>query len=173
MHLILIPLFGLLRALDGADKISRLAMCAGMAALFAASQFNGTLQSIAHASAMFLALLWAFSYGWSLESAIHGKNAVTDWDAKFSPSGDFVAKASKYVKNHFILGALGWIPRILMTFWLPLLIAGNPWLAFPLALTWGFCYCLGGVIQRRVNRDIGTRIAEFLTCCLLGDCLIS
>lgn len=173
----LIPLvaFPLLRMLDGADKISRTWMCLGMA--IASTGGWQSLNEIIHIAVMFPALLWVFSYGWSL-SAIHGDEPMTDWDMKFAPSGDFLSvvydntrwlERMMDIKSYRrILGALGWMPRIFMTFWLPCAVAGNVWAVIPLALLWGWCYYLGGVIGRLVKRDIGTRIGEGLSALMLA-----
>lgn len=168
--LILIPLiaFPALRMLDGCNKIPRWAMCMGMALAY------GIASQRLEALALFPALLWAYSYGWSLASAVHGENPITDWDKKFRPSGDFAMAILKtcYITNPYALGALGWLPRIFMTFWLPCAVSGNVWAVIPLALLWGWCYWLGGAIGRLVKRDIGTRIAEALTGVLLAAALV-
>ncbi len=191
----LIPLitFPLLRMLDGADKIPRWAMCAGMAGIYSFPQAVAIIESHQYEFwesfarigiilySMWLALLWAFSYGWSL-SAVNGQFSVEDWLKKFNPSGDLLVTIHKQFHklpydyegctyNRHIYGALGWTPRIAMTFWLPCAIAGNVWGVIPLALLWGWCYYLGGMVQRRVNRDIGTRIAEGLTGIMLAVAL--
>ncbi len=171
IELITLIAFPLLRMLHGAGKIPRGVMCFFMSWAYGIACFDGSLKSIAHLPAMYFALLWAYSYGWSLESAIHGRNPITDWDEKFSPSGDFVRWSAWHIRNQYILGTLGWMPRILMTFWAACAVAGNVWAVIPLALLWGWFYYLGGVIGRLVKRDIGTRIAEGLTALMLAGAL--
>lgn len=163
----LIPLFGLLRAANGSGKLSDRMMCCGMAAAFAMAQGGGILTNFVITPALYVSLRYAFSYGWSF-SAIHGKSTIIDWDMKFSPSGSLLYALSHRIKNEKILGCIGWIPRIFMTFWLPCAIAGNVWAVIPLSLVWGWCYFLGG----KINQSNGVRIGEFFTGCLLGWSLI-
>ncbi len=163
----LIPLvaFPLLRMLHGAGKISKYTQSGGMAIAVVVATGN------VYMLALFPALLWAYSYGWSL-SAINGQSAFMDWDKKFAPSGDMVSHFEGRIRNQYILGAIGWMPRIFMTFWAACTVAGNVWAVIPLALIWGWCYYLGGLIGRVVKRDIGTRIAEGLTSALLAVVLV-
>ena len=159
--------FPVLRMLDGCDKIPRWAMCLGMAIAYDLTTPSGDYSALA----LFPALLWAYSYGWSF-SAVHGQDPLGDWCRKFRPSGDIVWSASKHIRNPYVLGAIAWNLRILMTFWLPCAIAGNVWAVIPLALLWGWCYWIGGVIGRLVKRDIGVRIGEGLTGLMLGVAFI-
>lgn len=156
--------FSILRILNGKGKISDIQMCGGMAMTFALS--TGRWESLA----MFPALLWAYSYGWSF-SAIHGHEPWLDWSTKFRQSGDLINVVSRKITNSRVLGALGWLPRIFMTFWLPCAVAGNVWGVVPLALLWGWCYWMGGVIGRLAKRDIGPVVGDALTGLMLGAVL--
>lgn len=155
--------FAVLRMLDGCDKIPRWAMCLGMAIAYDLTTPSGDYSALA----MFPAILWAYSYGWSF-SAIHGVYPLQDWEKKFSPSVGIIYIAAKYINNRQILGAIGWMPRIFMTFWLPCAVAGNVWAAIPLALIWGWCYYVSG----RISETHGVRIAEGITGFMLGLLLI-
>lgn len=173
--LIILVAFPILRCLDGCDKIPRWVMCFGMAIAVTISNGNW------HILALFPALLWAYSFGWSL-SAINGIQPRVDWDLKFAPSGDFIDaffKKTLWIERIIgkepyqkVLGAVGWPPRIFMTFWLPCAVAGNVWAVMPLALLWGWCYWIGGAIGRLINRDIGARIGEGLTAIMLAVALV-
>lgn len=160
--------FPVLRMLDGCDKIPRWAMCLGMAIAYDLTTPSGDHSALA----MFPALLWAYSYGWSF-SAIHRENSIIDWSNKFRPSGSFISSAARFscLQYYRVLGALGWMPRIFMTFWLPCAIAGNVWAVIPLALLWGWCYYVGGVMERLFKLTCGVRIAEGLTGLMLAVAL--
>jgi hypothetical protein len=166
-------IFALLRMLDGCDKIPRFAMCMGMAGtLIFMNVFNGNNAEIGclKAAAMLLALLWAFSYGWSHTSINTMLDAYGDWVVKFQPSGTLVLGIARKLRlPNTVLGAIGWTPRIIMTFWLPCALCGNIWAVFPLAAVWGWLYWIGG----KINLDHGVRIGEGLTALALFAALTS
>lgn len=153
--------FGVLRATDGEGKLPRWIMCWFMAGVWGMSH-NTLLLFV-----MFPALLWAYSYGWALD---HNRDAIEDWGNKFGPSGDFlILCAEKGITNNRVLHALGWLPRIFMTFWLPLAIADKlVWLPV-LCVGWGLAYYVAGFWKNKR----ATRLAEMISADLLGAVLLN